>query len=255
MPDSQRPQQAPRTFSDYRKSLARRARLAWLKYQGRKDKQFVCPLCDFHGPFLSVMRPAGERRFAQCPNCNALERHRIQTLVMQRLADRFDFSTRSMLHVAPERCLGRLFRKQFRGYTTVDLEMPGVDVKADLTRLPFQNAEYDVVYASHVLEHIMEDTKAISEIRRVLRPGGFAVLPVPIVSDQTVEYGRPDPDKELHVRAPGPDYYTRYEAFFFLVERFYSHDFSPIHQTFIYLKNASEMTETKRIDIVPVCFV
>lgn len=254
-----------RTLNDYRKALVRRTKLLWLKLRHINKESFVCPLCNFHGPFLTVTRWTGERRFAQCPNCGALERHRLQWLIMQQLAKRFDFSKMSMLHIAPEQCLGRLFRRRFGVYTTTDLSMPGVDVHADLTRLPFHDGEFDVVHASHVLEHIPADMKAISEIRRILRRGGFAVLPVPIFTDKTVEYGKPDPGEEHHVRSPGADYYNRYESFFSNIEKYYSYSFPPVHQPYIYQNKAVKqspaeteagvMMENKLVDIVPVCFV
>ena len=265
MPEPKQNRRERRTLNDYLKALVRRAKLLWLKLSRRGDVQFTCPLCHFHGPFLTVVRSTGIRRFAQCPNCGALERHRIQWLIMQKLSERFDFQKMAMLHIAPEQCLGRLFRKRFGSYTTADLEMPGVDVHANLTRLPFADGEFDVVYASHVLEHIPADLKAISEIRRVLRRGGFAVLPVPIVTDKTVEYGKPDPGEEQHVRAAGADYYNRYESHFSKIEKYYSYSFPPVHQPFIYRKKevkrspleteAGVVVENKLVDIVPVCFV
>ena len=252
-------------MTDYRKALVRRAKLMLLRLRHLKEEKFICPLCNYRGPFLTASRSTGVRRFAQCPNCGAMERHRIQWLIMKKLAERFDFSKMSMLHAAPEHCLGRLFQKSFGSYTTVDLNMPRVHVHADLTRLPFADGEFDVVYASHVLEHIPADMKAISEIRRVLRRGGFAVLPVPIVTDKTVEYGKPDPGEEQHVRAAGPDYYNRYESHFSRIEKFYSYNFPSIHQPFIYRKKevkrspleteAGVVMENKLVDIVPVCFV
>jgi SAM-dependent methyltransferase len=67
----------------------------------------------------------------------------------------------------------------------------GVDRREDLTHLSFPDGSFDLVYASHVLEHILDDQSAIREIRRVLSVGGVAVLPVPIISNSTVEYGKP----------------------------------------------------------------
>ncbi|MGH9507921.1 MAG: class I SAM-dependent methyltransferase, partial [Terriglobales bacterium] len=109
-----------------------------------------------------------------------------------------------MLHVAPEPFLRTLLAPSFARYETADIEMRGVDHRADLRRLPFPNASYDFVFASHVLEHIAEDEVAVAEIRRVLKPAGIAVLPVPVVSPRTIEYPAPNPREAGHVRAPGP---------------------------------------------------
>ena len=263
--DPKQQQQERRTLNSYRRALVRRVKLLGLKLRHLKGEKFICPLCNYHGPFLNVARWAGERRFAQCPNCGSMERHRIQWLIMLKLAERFDFSKMSMLHAAPEHCLSRLFQKRFGSYTTMDLDTPGVHVHADLTHLPFYDTQFDVVFASHVLEHISEDMKALSEIRRILRPGGFAVLPVPIVADKTVEYGKPNPREARHVRSPGADYYNRYDAFFSKIEKYSSYNFPQVHQPYIYYTKvvrqsardtaAGVMTENKLVDIVPVCFV
>jgi SAM-dependent methyltransferase len=102
---------------------------------------------------------------------------------------------------------------------------------ADLTRLPFEDGCFDVVIASHVLEHIQDDRAAIGEIFRVLGIGGIAILPVPIVhSGRTVEYGAPRPDEEMHVRAPGLDYFDRFTDAGFRVQSRCSSDFPERHQ-------------------------
>lgn len=90
------------------------------------------------------------------------------------------------------------------------------------------------MFASHVLEHIREDIQAISEIRRVLRPGGIAILPVPIVCSRTIEYPSPNPQEAGHVRAPGLDYFRRYEEFFSRLVVHASGTFPERYQLFIY---------------------
>lgn len=92
-----------------------------------------------------------------------------------------------MLHFASENFFRSYFSSQFGVYTTVDLERQDIDYQADLTALSFMDGSYDFVFASHVLEHILDDHCAILEIRRILRPGGIAVLPVPIVAKATIE--------------------------------------------------------------------
>ena len=132
----------------------------------------------------------------------------------------------SILHFAPEPFFRQMFRERFGQYTSADLYMKDVDYQADLLNLPFPDESYDFVFASHVLEHIREDARALSEIRRVLKPGGIAVLPVPIFETKTVEYPGPNPHEECHVRAPGLDYYDRYSRHFRRIARFDSASFS-----------------------------
>jgi SAM-dependent methyltransferase len=119
-----------------------------------------------------------------------------------------------MLHFAPEPFFREFFTRRFGQYETADLKRKGVDHKVDLQQLPFGDKTYDFVFASHVLEHIPDDHKAIFEIHRILKPNGMAILPVPIYSEKTIEYPEPNPHEFFHVRAPGTDYFDRYERYF-----------------------------------------
>lgn len=167
-----------------------------------------------------------------------------------------------VIHFAPEPFLSQRIRGLFDAYFTADLARWGVSVKADLTRLPFRTGEFDLVYASHVLEHIPDDAAALREIRRILKKGGMAILPVPFYGlDRTVEY--PRPLEFGHVRAPGLDYYERYRKIFSSVEPYTSDDFPGEHQVHVYEDWSIFPTEkeplrppvpgSKHIDIVPVC--
>lgn len=143
--------------------------------------------------------------------------------------------------------------------------MTGVDHRVDIEDLPFTDCTYDLVYASHVLEHIKNDMAAIREIRRVLKPAGFAVLPVPLVSDKTVEYPEPNQHESFHVRAPGLDYFDRFSSVFSRVETYSSDMFSDQFQLFVYEDRTKwpsvecplrpAMSGERHTDAVPVCFV
>lgn len=150
---------------------------------------------------------------------------------MAQLAARYEFSKLSVLHIAPEECLATRFRTAFGSYTSADLERRDVDLQLDLRDTGLADESYDVVYASDVLEHIADDRAAIAEIRRILRPDGFAVLAVPIVCETTIEY--PRPAEYGHMRAPGPDYIERY-AGFARVDVFRSASMAEHHQTWTY---------------------
>jgi SAM-dependent methyltransferase len=170
-----------------------------------------------------------------------------------------------MLHFAPEEFLRNIFSRQFAKYETADLFVGGVDHKVDIREMPFPDGSYDLVYASHVLEHIRDDRRAIKEIRRILRPGGLAVLPVPIVSDNTIEYAEPSPYEAGHVRAPGPDYFEKYKEYFGRVKVYNSESFPGEHQVFVYEDRTKwpspecpmrpPMKGEKHTDFVPVCYV
>jgi SAM-dependent methyltransferase len=119
-----------------------------------------------------------------------------------------------LLHMAPELCLERQFRSiPTIQYLSGDLDPSRAMVQMDLTNLDLPDSSFDFVHVSHVLEHIPDDVAAMRELRRILRPGGTAVLAVPMWGDETLEdlsitdpderqrrYGQPD-----HVRLYGRD--------------------------------------------------
>ena len=170
-----------------------------------------------------------------------------------------------MLHVAPEKFFRPMFSRRFCRYETADLFAKGVDHKVDIRNLPFEDATYDFVFASHVLEHIREDEKAIKEIRRVLRPNGIAVLPVPIVCEKTIEYPEANAYEAGHVRAPGVDYFDKYREYFARVEVWSSDSVPNKYQPFIYEDRARwptaecplrpPMEGRRHADFVPLCYV
>lgn len=256
-----------RTSKDVVKMIIMRSGLVPSAYRltHPSKEAFSCPVCNYHGPFVDDFPETGPRKHAKCPSCNAFERHRLQFVVMKELAGRFDFSKMSLLHFAPETFFRGIFRKSFGSYTTADMVMPGVDHNVDLTNLPFADDTYDCIFASHVLEHIKEDRKALSEIRRVLKPGGLAVLPVPLIAEVTVEYPEANPHECDHVRAPGFDYLQRYRDFFEEVEEHGTEDYPSEYQLYIYEDRSAWPIETmplrpttqgeKHVDIVPVCHV
>jgi len=169
-----------------------------------------------------------------------------------------------MLHFAPEPFFREYFSKQFGQYESADLSRKGVDHNVDLQQLPFDNGSYDFIFASHVLEHIPDDEKAISEIRRVLKPNGIAILPVPIVAERTIEYPEPNPHEAYHVRVPGIDYFDKYEHHFSRIEWFSSDSLPEKYQLFVFEDRSQwpsrecplrpSMAGEKHIDIVPVCY-
>lgn len=228
-------------------------------------QKFECPICGYVGPFRSVGPYTGIRKHAQCPRCGALERHRLLILVLRSLFEKLDPSGMKMLHFAPEAFLVPFLRGKFEEYVTADLEMDGVDYNVDIQDLSFDDSTYDFVFASHVLEHISDDKKALKEILRILKPGGIAILSVPLVCAKTVEYPDPNPNESCHVRAPGPDYFDRYEQFFSRVDMYSSDLFPERYQLFEYEDRSTWPTvdcplRTPSIgerhpDIVPVCYV
>jgi SAM-dependent methyltransferase len=56
---------------------------------------------------------------------------------------------------------------------------PGVDHVADVSALPMADNSYDIVLSTQVLEHVMDPQKVVSEMARVLKPGGYLFLTTP----------------------------------------------------------------------------
>lgn len=247
------------------KKISRPIWVPFFRITNQHKPAFDCPICGYKGAFLDINPIAGFRKHAQCPSCFSSERHRIQHLVMQEVLQQCNPAQRKMLHFAPEPFFRRWFSREFGQYETADLYMKGVDHQVDLQHLPFEDGSYDFVFASHVLEHIPDDIRAIQEIRRILKSGGIAVLPVPLVGYTTVEYPEPNPFEEYHLRAPGLDYFDRYEVEFSRVERISSEALPAQHQLFVYedrsqyTKDRFPLRQTmqgeKHIDIVPICYV
>jgi ubiquinone/menaquinone biosynthesis C-methylase UbiE len=160
------------------------------------------------------------RENALCPNCLALERHRLLWLYLNQKTDLFTGNTK-FLHIAPELCfLNRLNKQANINYITGDLESPLAKVKMDVHKIPFDDDTFDAVMCNHVMEHVEDDVLAMKEIYRVLRPGGWAIMQVPFMGkdlqvtfeDSSVKgprerekvFGQSD-----HVRIYGRDYPQR----------------------------------------------
>jgi predicted SAM-dependent methyltransferase len=207
----------------------RRLAMAWL----RDRRQFrggrlprTCPVCGYHGIFVSVGHPP--RWDARCPGCGSRERHRLlQSWIVEGGRDRL--AGKRILHFAPE----RLFMRRMRGnplYETADLTQAGVRHRVDITDTGLPEASYDVVIANHVLEHIGDDRAAMRELFRLLRPGGCAVLTVPINATRRTTYENPaitsGAERQAHFSAPdhvryyGLDFAERLMEAGFQVETF-----------------------------------
>lgn len=191
-----------------------------------------CPVCQHRiRRFKSFGVP--QRPDALCPVCNALERHRLAWIFLDRHTDLFA-SPKRMLHFAPEPALARRLAERLQQrYITADLSHEQVHVRLDLCRLPFATASVDLIFCSHVLEHVPDDLQAMRELRRVLRQTGSALIQVPISAspstdedpsltepeDRARRFGQHD-----HVRLYGLDFADRLARAGFLVRKITSQD-------------------------------
>ena len=197
-----------------------------LFYIGKKQE---CPICEGHfRKFLPYGYTDVNSDNRLCPRCLSLERHRLIWLYLQKKTNVFTQKTK-MLHIAPEQSFFKRFKKiDTLTYHTGDLESPIADYHFDIHQIPFEENTYDFVMCNHVLEHVKDEFKATSEIFRVLKPGGWAILQVPIniKFDETYEDSSIVDSKEReqhfgqydHVRWHGKDYGKRLEKSGFKVE-------------------------------------
>lgn len=218
------------------KMLARRTRyqlwkLDSLRYKGSK---FHCTICNGHfdrmKPYIGScsLRGIETNHYTEnaiCPRCHS---HIRQRFVMEFIRVRTNLLTQRqrVLHFAPELSIYQRLKSVDLDYVPVDIDPTQfVDaIFADITKIKFET-EFDHVISIHVLEHINDDKKAISEIYRVLKPGGRALLAVPIYGEVTFEvsgldyagrerqYGIGD-----HVRLNGLDFIDKLRVAGFDVE-------------------------------------
>lgn len=201
--------------------------------------KYRCPFCGGRfrrllpfGLDLPVFRRAqivggGRRDHALCPVCLSSDRERLVFLYLQHRTALLR-TQHTLLHVAPERHLQDVLRRSCgTRYVSADLSSPDVMVRLDLVHSPFGDATFDAIICNHVLEHIPDDRAAMSELLRVLKPGGWALLQVPIgrALRETVEdplartpearenaFGQAD-----HVRIYAEDYKQKLESVGFKV--------------------------------------
>lgn len=176
-----------------------------------------------------------KRRSAKCPNCSSLERHRFAAWFLT--SNNLKFS--HFLHIAPESVLVPLLKSVSTKYTGGDLlDYERLKCRQlDATNIDFEANTFDGIFASHILEHIPEDTKAMQEFYRVLRPKGVLMVMIPqklnekqtyedftITSEEerTIHFGQKD-----HVRWYGTDFTEKLKSIGFYVTILYRKEMEP----------------------------
>jgi predicted SAM-dependent methyltransferase len=162
--------------------------------------------------------------------CGSLDRERLVFLYLRHRTDIFA-KPHALLHVAPEpRIASALQAAPSVAYVSIDLQSPRVMARADVSNLAFPDNSFDAILCNHVLEHVTDDGRAMREIHRTLKPGGWAVLQVPIsrllpqtyedaskatASEREAAFGQHD-----HVRIYSTDYADRLNQAGFNVDVF-----------------------------------
>ncbi len=153
---------------------------------------------------------------AVCPFCAARERDRLTFLFLS--SAHGPTSGGPLLHIAPEACIQPRLRELAGGeYVTADLIRTDVDERFDLMAIPHADAAFHGVYCSHVLQDVPDDLRAMGELLRVLKPGGWAILNIPVTAQVTVDHRdaplrtrrRRDQRPHEHLRTYGHDFAQR----------------------------------------------
>lgn len=215
-----------------------------LLYLG-KGKQ--CPLCGCQRRKFLPYGYVTSRENALCPNCLSLERHRLLWLWLVRESDigRGAMALPKMLHIAPEVALMRKFKKMYAStpdrYVTADLESPLADMHFDVQQIPLAKESFDAIICNHIMEHVEDDGKALRELYRIMRRGGWGVIlsPVDLEREKTFEDDTiTDPAERTrifgqydHRRIYGRDYAARLrEAGFEVYDIDYKNELSKAEQ-------------------------
>ena len=218
----------------------------------RSENKFECPICGYYGPFMDKRL----RKHAKCPRCGEVERTRLSMLVLKSLYSERKASSENVLHISPENSLRKYFKSKFKSYISADLYRKDVDYQFDIQKIPFPDSHFDLVFASHVLEYPEDDKKAISEIKRVLKLNGIAVLPVPILHQKTLDLEQRNSINRM-MHEPGMDYFERLKEFFPEVEIYDPESFDDKRYNLsTKISNLDQNTDpfkSRILNLVPVC--
>lgn len=198
-----------------------------LVYMGNK---FFCPVCRRRASrFKSAGSGYERRQNAVCPFCKSRERDRLTSLFFDKYPSLLEGNVGRLLHVAPEPALEPFFRKQFgQGYLSVDIYRRDVMETMDITDIHYPNDTFNAIFCSHVLQNIKNDRLAMEQIFRVLQPGAWAILNVPLRKLQSMQQesglnksslldpNRPDGRHRLY----GEDYVPMLQSVGFEVEEY-----------------------------------
>jgi SAM-dependent methyltransferase len=194
------------------------AKIRGVIYRGNNKE---CPCCGrtsslfLYSPYMT----------ARCPYCLSIERYRV---LCRFLRDETDFCTQrmSVLEIAPMWCFQEFCRPLDNiDYVSMDISSPIAMHHMDIRDIRFVDDSFDRVFCYHVLEHLDDDVTAMEEIHRVLKPGGWAIIQVPLLVEKTMERHELNEEEQNeylkwadHVRVYGRDYVDRLEHAGFEVE-------------------------------------
>jgi SAM-dependent methyltransferase len=202
-----------------------------------RGTKFIDPI---NGKSYRKFLPYGyvrQRENALSPGTLSLERHRLLWLYLINETVLFERKVK-LLHFAPEQAFYTRFKKLNNiQYDSIDINSPLAKIKADICDLPIKDNTYDFILCNHVLEHVLDDNKAMSELYRVLKKGGTGIFQVPIDMNRKKTFQDDSITDKLernkifgqydHVRVYGKDYFNKLKNTGFKVKQIdYSKEFS-----------------------------
>ncbi len=171
-----------------------------------KKMKYYCPCCgislpafekgDYEalGDFYDLSLFKGIRQDILCPACGSLPRHRI--LATWCSANTGLLKSKDILYFAPERGMTTWMKHNRIAYKTADLYDTTCDLKLDIQDTGLGEDSLDLIICNHVLEHVLDYKKALTEMSRILRPGGILICSFPVASDVDTVYEDPTADTE-----------------------------------------------------------
>lgn len=200
------------------------------------NTDYYCPICKQNIQFEEYDFKNGVPiHEIECYNCRSRVRDRVIYLYLNRINFFNEKKRIKILHFAPE----HFFYKLFKNNENIDYNCSDFDpnqimfknmdlIKIDITNIQYKNNSFDFIFCNHVLEHIPNDIKAMKELYRILKVGGWGIIQVPIDYNRlnTYEDSNLQTFKERekafgsgeHVRLYGRDYVNRLESVGFRVE-------------------------------------
>jgi SAM-dependent methyltransferase len=162
------------------------------------------PHSDQRSPLMAVFDAVGsDPRHFKCPVCASHDRDRHLWLYMRASGLVTQLKGARILHMAPERHLEVLIEAAEPGeYIRGDLHPQRANQqRIDLEALPFDDNSLDLIICNHVLEHVAQPMQALSEMQRVLKPGGILIAQTPYAPSliHTLEMHTPPDARTAHL--------------------------------------------------------
>lgn len=146
------------------------------EFNGRHKRE--CPICGYKGFFYAVGVPL--RFDAACSQCSSVERHRQHHLLTQKHPDWIDGA--EILHFGAERCFVPEYKSRASRYVMADAVPTREETQVDIQKIQYPDNTFDTVICHQILEHVVDDSAAMRELHRVVRPSGRVLLTTPVVT-------------------------------------------------------------------------